>query len=417
MSPGGLCLLPGALPRSSRARRGPAARAGVRLGSAGSGPACAGRHRRWQGGVSCSRPGRPCPPAPLRPRRSPAAAPARRGPRQPRHRSARGSGSAPRMTQLRCRARGRGDDGESPGGTPARTPARSPLPRCRRTAAGRALARCAPRRAGGGCGGAGSPFQLLRWWLKIPNPPRLRAVARRGGTGVPGVPAEPGDGSAQLPVGLRRPQPCDIAGAESPPCCTRERGDCGHRDLLPPKRAPGGGSSPGRQRPAGAQHCSPRAQMCAGSARPHCRDRARQAGYGGCPPCPRLAAGPGPAAPPACGGKRINAAAAAAACGGARGRGTPSPGQGQGQRGRSAIAALEPWVRDSGAGARTPHSAAALPGLRRAGLQTGGPAAPSHLGTGRLPADVAPLSPALMDPDPDPGPGRLGSTGGRRGGP
>lgn len=52
--------------------------------------------------------------------------------------------------------------------------------------------------------------------------------------------AAAGDGSARLPVRFERPQPCDIAGAESPWCCTREWGDCGHRDLFAPKRALGG---------------------------------------------------------------------------------------------------------------------------------------------------------------------------------
>lgn len=120
-SPGWRCRSRGRPPAQPGHGAAPRLAVGSRFSSAGGCPGYSGKGRRWRGGVSCWWPGRAgSPRPPCRPRRSPV--PQRGDARQPQHRSARGSGSAPRMTQLRCRSQGRGEDGESPGGDPCPHP-------------------------------------------------------------------------------------------------------------------------------------------------------------------------------------------------------------------------------------------------------------------------------------------------------
>lgn len=163
--------VPRASPRSARARRGPAARGGLRLCRRlprlfGEGPAVAGGCQLLVAGAS-RQPVSPVPPPP-QPR-----APARRCP----------AAAAPQCAWLWLSAAHDSaplpEPGEGGGwGEPWRGPL--PAPRCRE-AAKRARDGLwlspVPGAVGAhlavpGAAARGPRFQLLRWWLKIPNPPR-----------------------------------------------------------------------------------------------------------------------------------------------------------------------------------------------------------------------------------------------------
>lgn len=218
---------------------------------------------------------------------APAAAPAAaRAPvPAPRHRSARGSGSAPRMTQLRCRSQRRGGDGESPRGT-------LPAPHCRDVCGTGFSSRRYRQRLGallavpGAAAARGPRFQLLRWWLKIPNPAAAAGGNTAGWHRGPGVPARHGTarhGSARLPAGFDITRATSLSHRGAVP----DSGGTAATETFSPPIGPGGDSTPGWQRPAGPQMC----RQCPPSF-PRCGTG------GGCTsPSPRLAAGPGPQPP------------------------------------------------------------------------------------------------------------------------